>query len=310
MGRRAPTCRRKRPKPQCSCTTKLTLVLVLSVLLYQLSRRNTPSTLPLHSSQAPIAISPNTTHNATRVQPKPHLHPRPRRRRKRKHHYHFLARTSGAMPAFTGCNISTTGMLRGQNVTRVSYTLYKLIRLFGLKSMIDSPAGSHVIWMPELIRRISYEMPSFRYKALDDNSAGLLAASRAMEDVIDGEFVRGDVETLTAGAELLFHWTELDGSERDPRQEGYGKHLKKVLLRAKKDAVSYVIVGQFPRLRGPVPEFRHGNWRWEGGQLSVPPFYVNDYVRGVVAVENSARPYMLYLTLYAAGSIPLHQLHT
>lgn len=215
------------------------------------------------------------------------------------------ARTTGRLEEFHGSRGGTEdGMIRGQNVTRVSYTLYKVMRLFGFASLTDSPAGAHAEWMVDLVRRLAYDVPLFMYKGVDD-AKGLERTKRSVGEVIDGEYFEGDVErVLPDGTDVLFHWTELDGGERDPRGRGYMMHIAKVMRVAKNRGYGYLVFGQFPRLNGPSPVFKKGEWKFVGTEEE-EPFLLNEHVRGVVPTGSGGKAYMLYLTFYSLRNIPM-----
>lgn len=222
------------------------------------------------------------------------------------------ARTRGGVDEFRGhAGGSVDGVIRGHNVTRVSYTLYKVLRLFGFAGMIDSPAGAHAEWMDGVVRRVAYDAPRFRYRAVDGRREGVERARRGVDAAVDGEFVHGDVENGDGlggeGLEVLFHWTELDGERTDPRDRRYVAHVGKVLARAREKHVAYVVLAQFPRLNGPTPAFRKGRWTFVGNEKE-DPFLLNEYVRGVVPVGVGGKAYMCYLTVYAVAALPAEQL--
>ena len=200
------------------------------------------------------------------------------------------------------------GMVRGQNVTRVSYTVYKIMKLFGFASVTDSPAGAHAEWMREVVRRMAYDAPFFRYVAVDRDEKGLGRARRATSEVVDGEYVVADVEKeMPRSTEVVLHWTELDGSERDARSREYVRHVARVMRAAKAKGCGYFVTGQFPRLNGPSPAFRKGKWGFVGTDEE-EPFLFNDHVRGVVPMGAGGKAYMLYLTFYSLKSIPAEAL--
>lgn len=203
---------------------------------------------------------------------------------------------------------TTDGMVRGQNVTRVSYTVYKIIKLFGFGSMADSPAGAHVEWMGEVVRRLAYDVPFFEYVAVDGSADGVERARETVGSVVDGEYYTADVESeMPRRVDVVVHWTELDGGGSDARSKAYVRHVARVMRAAKKAGCGYVVVGQFPRLNGPSPAFRKGRWRFVGTDEE-EPFLFNEHVRGVVPMGKGGKAYMLYLTFYSLKSVPMEAL--
>lgn len=216
------------------------------------------------------------------------------------------ARLTGTTPAFRGVRLGNSSMLRGQNITRVSYALFKIIKLFGFNSMIDSPAGDHTEWMSRTMQRVEFDRPSFRYWGIDANRTSLERAREAIGGAARADFRHTDISgTPPTGVNVIFHWTELDGTDTDPRSEGYPAHIAGVLAGAKRSNATYIIFGQYPRQRGFVPAYRHGRWLFLGDGASVQPFLYNDYVRGVVPVMGGKNPFLLYMTFYSVRAVRL-----
>lgn len=207
---------------------------------------------------------------------------------------------------FQGCTGGTQdGMIRGQNVTRVCYSVYKIMRLFGFASLTDSPAGSHAEWMGELTSRLAFEQPMFRYVGTDaDANALAQARSSVSEAGVDGDFEVRDVEKGFSGAtDVLLHWTELDDSPRNPHHNDYPRHIHSVLRSAKRANIGYAIIAQYPRFKDATPSYRNGKWVFLGNHTSESPFLFNDDVRGAVPVEGGTQSYLLYLTFYSLRSM-------
>jgi hypothetical protein len=60
-----------------------------------------------------------------------------------------------------------TSMLRGQDITRLSYAVYRLVKLFRIKGVVDYPCGAHVEWMPDVVHQLEFEVPKFQYTGID-----------------------------------------------------------------------------------------------------------------------------------------------
>lgn len=216
------------------------------------------------------------------------------------------AEKSSRLVDFMGCLGGTTdGMIRGYNVTRVSHTLYKVMKLFGFSSLVDSPAGSHVEWIGELARRLTFDQPMFRYIGVDASEERLKKVKEAIGADVEADYEVHDVEKdFCNSTDVVFHWTELNNSSSDPRSQEYLGHIRKVMLAAKKADHGYIIIGQFPRLKGPMPTYKYGKWVF----VDMPredPFLFNDYIRGVVPMIGGSQAYGMYLTFYSLRSIPL-----
>ena len=217
------------------------------------------------------------------------------------------ARTHGKIAAFEGCiskdddhNVIKDGENGGMNFERISYTLYKVIVVFGISSLGDSPAGQHSGWMECFAQRLSYERPFLKYVGIDEDEKGIEKAKKVLHGVIDGRYEKGGLfnESNQNEIELLFHWPKLDKSVRDARDvKIYVKHIQKVMYMAKKRGIRYLIIPQFPLVKDAKVSYRKGRWRLEG--RSKKPFILNHLVRGVVPVESGNKDWILYLTLYS-----------
>jgi len=58
---------------------------------------------------------------------------------------------------FRGIQVGSDGMLDGVNVSKVSFMLYRVIKTYGIRSMVDIPCYSNRNWMPKLLERLDYE---------------------------------------------------------------------------------------------------------------------------------------------------------
>lgn len=215
------------------------------------------------------------------------------------------ALTGGKVGEFMGSHLEDgSSMVRGQNVTRLSYALYKIVRLFNLKKLIDYPAGAHVEWMPEMVTRFEYDVPGFFYQGVDSTEERLAAAREAGEAYGNADFaVANPEEALPVDSgDMLLVWNELDGERSDPRSAEYAAYIMRVVRAAKKANVAYVTFGQYPRLRGVAPIYSKGRWRFIG-RSKEEPFLFNEHVRGVVPMASGSGGYHLHLTLFSLRSL-------
>ncbi|GAB0497096.1 hypothetical protein MMPV_008419 [Pyropia vietnamensis] len=98
------------------------------------------------------------------------------------------------------------------NLTRVSHMLYRIIRHHNISSMLDVPCTAHVAWMPALLARLDYEIPSFRYQCMD-SAPDVSAASRALRGASESAIVTGGVrywEVPLPAVDLIFSWSGLE----------------------------------------------------------------------------------------------------
>lgn len=204
---------------------------------------------------------------------------------------------------FLGSHLADgSSMVRGQNVTRLSYALYKIVRLFNLRKLADFPSASHVEWIPEMVHRFEYDVPGFSYEGLDLSEKRLDVAKKAGELFGSAEFqvIDPEKEIPDSIADMLLLWTELDGERTDPRSPEYVRYIINVIKAAKRAKVRYITFGQFPRLKGVAPIYSKGKWRFMGSKEE--PFLFNEYVRGVVPMASGSNGYHLHLTLFSLKS--------
>lgn len=98
------------------------------------------------------------------------------------------------------------------NLTRVSHMLYRIIRHHNVSSMLDVPCTAHVAWMPALLARLDYEIPSFRYQCMD-SAPDVSAASRALRSASESATVTSGVrywEVPLPTVDLIFSWSGLE----------------------------------------------------------------------------------------------------
>lgn len=128
----------------------------------------------------------------------------------------------------------------GENITKVTYMLFKLIREYKIKSMIDVPCRGHLKWMSHVLERVDYDEPEFHYFCMDTNEEVLKTAKARVGDLGNAKFVNKKFWKVgLPKADLLFAWSGL----HKMRKESIYKMLKKVV---KKKSTKYVLIGNYP----------------------------------------------------------------
>lgn len=216
---------------------------------------SSPKAYPHHSSDASEETSASPAESTPQRKPKklPTIERKPD--------------TPGKVQDYAGSHLEDgSSMVRGQNVTRLSYAIYKVVRLFHLKKLTDFPASSHTEWMPEMVTRFEYDVPGFRYDAYDLDKEKLTASEKAGEAYGSADFkvVDPEVEIPESNSDMFLVWTELDGTRTDPRSQEYGSYIVNIVKAAKKAHMKYIVFGQFPRMKGMIPIYAKGRWRFMG----------------------------------------------
>lgn len=67
-------------------------------------------------------------------------------------------------------------LFRKDNLTHLSFMVYRLIRTHNLSSILDVPCTKSMIWMPEVLVRLEYEVPNFHYRCIVPNDEYLVEA--------------------------------------------------------------------------------------------------------------------------------------
>ena len=220
------------------------------------------------------------------------------------------SRVTGNLPEFLGVVPARGGMVRGQNVTRVSYALFKIIQLFQFRNMIDFPCGAHIEWMSEMLQRVEFDRPMFSYMGIDTNCSALPIARERIGEIGQGaEFQCMDIisERIPGPSDVLFYWPDIVEGVHDARSDSYPSYVEEVMKNAKSHNITYIIIPQWPRVRGRAVKYRYGRWVFEGEDDGLRPFLMNEQVRGVVpTVQNSDDPYIMYMTFYALPAITFY----
>lgn len=134
-------------------------------------------------------------------------------------------------------------LFKYDNITTLSYMLYRLIKTHKITSIIDVPCSRSMKWMPQLLMRLEFEVPRFQYRCIvpDDNS--LLEAIVRYEDLESATVVKdGTVwASKLPRTDLAFLWYSLGYSSS---KESW--HLIKALFKA---STKFILVPNFPTLQ-------------------------------------------------------------
>lgn len=217
-------------------------------------------------------------------------------------------RTHGPTPEFRGSLLEDGSTMRaGENITRLSYALYRVVNLFKFKSMIDYPAGDHLSWMPQLMGRLDYEHPDFAYSAVDPNETALNEARKHYDHLASSKFLSfSPVKRVTLQADVMLVWPREDAiNGLSPLSKEYPGRMLQIMKNAKEGGIEYILLGQYPTSKTKRPVYQNGRWKLEGS--SDDPFWFNDHIRGVIPMFTEERPFQRYLMLYALSRMQLDE---
>ncbi|CAN8064069.1 unnamed protein product [Agarophyton chilense] len=197
------------------------------------------------------------------------------------------------------------------NCTRVAEALFKIVKLFGVRTLCDVPAASHVSWMLPVVKRLTFETPSFRYVAIDDDAALLRNVARRYEHVVDADFIPGLQPHALRSCDLLFYWPACGAASHATQTHSTLRVLHNapaVLTMAKHARCALMLFAQAPSApRNHTLTFRAGRWTlMNAGRtpLDRAPFVLNDFVKGAIPIGNLSHRDALYMTLYSLAAIP------
>eukprot|EP00178_Gracilaria_changii_P001125 TRINITY_DN1160_c0_g3_i1.p1 TRINITY_DN1160_c0_g3~~TRINITY_DN1160_c0_g3_i1.p1 ORF type:complete len:374 (+),score=102.36 TRINITY_DN1160_c0_g3_i1:306-1427(+) len=194
------------------------------------------------------------------------------------------------------------------NCSRVAEALYKIVKLFGVRTLCDTPAAAHAHWMRHVVTRLSFDTPHFRYIAIERNRSALQRLTASYRNVVDMD---GAPHWRAQRCELLLHWPRCDGDAMPPT-------ALSLLRQARAGGCALVLFAQTAATAGAQPHtlaFRAGRWtllHTNGAAVAAAapsrrePFALNEFVKGAIAVGAGARHDALYLTLYSLRAMPPH----
>lgn len=67
-------------------------------------------------------------------------------------------------------------LFRFENITYLSYMLYRLIKTHEITSVIDIPCTKTIFWLPEVLQRLEFEIPRFHYRCVVPSDEYLVEA--------------------------------------------------------------------------------------------------------------------------------------
>ena len=144
-------------------------------------------------------------------------------------------------------------LFEAEDVTRLSYMLYRLIVTHKISSLLDVPCTTSIQWMPALLQRLEFEIPKFHYRCIVPDDEHLVTAVLNYKDL--GSAVSRKDSTFWASklptADLAFVWYGI-GFMR-PKESW-------MLLKAlRKAGTKYVVVPNHPDVtRNQAQKTDHG----------------------------------------------------
>lgn len=100
------------------------------------------------------------------------------------------------------------GDLGGDDVQRFTFMLYRLIKGMSISSVVDTPCGASLGWLPPLVRQLEFEIPRFRYHCVLHTRATYAAAvaARSKETSALHLVYSGKKKQVIPAADLALLW--------------------------------------------------------------------------------------------------------
>jgi len=147
---------------------------------------------------------------------------------------------------------------KSDDVTRLSFMLWRVIKTYHIKSMVDVPCRAHGAWMPQLLARLDYDLPDFHYTCVDASPRVVKEARAAVGDLVDGHFlVRDWWARRLPPADLVFAWRGLDTAPAE--------HVHRLLSAIPASGAKYLLLGSADTHNGGHGAVPTGGKKW------VPP---------------------------------------
>jgi hypothetical protein len=129
------------------------------------------------------------------------------------------------------------------NITRLSYMMYRLIKTHQIKSMVDIPCINTLEWMPQLLRQLDFEVAGFQYYCVVANDEDKIRAQAKFGDVDSPEYIVVNEywRTNLVTVDMAFLWNIL--GFMSPMQSW---HLIKSVRRSQ---TKYILLPNYPELR-------------------------------------------------------------
>jgi hypothetical protein len=139
------------------------------------------------------------------------------------------------------------------NLTRISYMMYRLIKTHHISSLIDIPCTNTLRWMPQVLHYLDYEVPGFRYTCVVPSEVEKDRVQKTFGDqaspifLVAREYWRLQLPTT----DVAFLWNIL--GFLSPQQSW-------ALLKSVRQAqTKYVVIPNYPQLRNnPAAGTHHG----------------------------------------------------
>lgn len=100
------------------------------------------------------------------------------------------------------------GVIQGVNVTHLSFMIFKIIKQYKIRSIVDIPCRNNIGWFPDLLHRIDFEIVGFKYYCVETDQEPQGDLSKHFSESGSPEFLRIPVEDAKKlpKTDLMFTW--------------------------------------------------------------------------------------------------------
>lgn len=186
-------------------------------------------------------------------------------------------------------NADNRHLFKVDNVTHLSFMLYRLVKAHNITSITDLPCTKSMFWMPEVLERLEFEVPNFHYRCIVPDDKHLVEGVLRFKDLSSALILKDSTAWASKlpKADLAFAWYAM--GYMAPRRSW---HLLKALL---KSNTTYVVVPNYPEVnQNPGISSKHGriNVRRAPYRFSEPLRVVNN-----ISSTPDVRKQMLFYTI-------------
>ncbi|PXF48318.1 hypothetical protein BWQ96_01778 [Gracilariopsis chorda] len=189
-------------------------------------------------------------------------------------------------------NEENAHLFKDDNVTHLSFMLYRLIKTHQIASVLDVPCSASTLWMPELLKILEFEVPGFHYRCIVPDDQYLVEGVLRYKDFSSATIVKDENAWASKlpRADVALVWYGL----------GYMSPQRawKLIKALRKSKTKYVVVPNFPDVShnpGSASKYGHVNVRRAPYRFDEPLRVVNN-----MSGDPSIRKQLL---LYELGGI-------
>lgn len=184
-------------------------------------------------------------------------------------------------------NSENAHLFKVENITQLSFMIYRLVKTHNIVSITDLPCTSSMIWMPEVLERLEFEVPHLHYRCIVPNDESLVEGVLRYRELSSPVILKDPTvwASKLPAADLAFAWYGLGFL---PPERSW-----QLLKALQKSGTKYVIVPNFPDLvHNPAIGNRHGriNVRKAPYRFSEPLRVVNN----MSAIPNMRKQLFMY----------------